>query len=131
MFVDASALRAILLGEDDAGLFIDKIEAAPRRVTSAIAVFETVRAVLREARGDAGRAREIVAAFLREAEIECVEIGAAECEAALEAMGRFGKGRHPAALNMGDCFAYACARSRGSPLLFKGDDFGKTDIAAA
>lgn len=131
MFIDASALCAILLGEDDAARFADKIEAAPSAVTSAIAVFETVRAVLRQARGDAGRARAIVADFLREAEVECIEIGLAECESALEAMARFGKGRHPAALNMGDCFAYACARSRGLPLLFKGDDFAKTDIAAA
>ena len=51
--------------------------------------------------------------------------------AAIGAWARFGKGRHPAALNFGDCFAYACARLGGQPLLFKGDDFGRTDIAVA
>jgi ribonuclease VapC len=131
MFVDASALCAILLGEDDAAHFADKIEAAPRAITSAVAVYETVRAVLRQKRGDASRARAVVAEFLREAEMECVEIGEAEQEAALDAMTRFGKGRHPAQLNMGDCFAYACAKTRDEPLLFKGDDFGQTDITIA
>ncbi|MFI4974628.1 MAG: type II toxin-antitoxin system VapC family toxin [Caulobacterales bacterium] len=131
MFVDASALCAILLNEDDAAAFADKIEAAPLRVTSAVAVFETVRAVLRQAHGDAGRARAIVAEFLVEADIGHVEIGTAECEAALDAMDRFGKGRHPARLNMGDCFAYACARTHDLPLLFKGGDFRETDIAIA
>jgi ribonuclease VapC len=87
--------------------------------------------VLRQTRGDAGRAKAVVAEFLREAEMACVEIGQAELDAALEAMTRFGKGRHPAQLNMGDCFAYACAKTRGEPLLFKGDDFSRTDIAIA
>ena len=131
MFIDASALCAILLSESDAAIFADKIEAAPRRMTSAVAVYETVRALLREGRGDAGRARQIAAEFLVEAQIECIEIGEAEMEAALDAMSRFGRGHHAASLNMGDCFAYACARTRNLPLLFKGNDFGKTDIPAA
>lgn len=61
---------------------------------------------------------------------EIVTIGKAEQRLALDAYARFGKGQHPAKLNMGDCFAYACARANGLPLLFKGNDFGQTDIEA-
>ena len=131
MFIDASALCAILLDEEDAAIIADKIEAAPLRLTSAIAAFETVRALMREGGGEPARARTIVDAFLREADVACVEIGKAELDLALEAMDRFGKGRHPARLNMGACFAYACARAHGQPLLFKGDDFSRTDVDAA
>ena len=64
-------------------------------------------------------------------EIEVIGIGPAEGDLALDAFERYGKGRHPARLNMGDCFAYACARTHGVPLLFKGDDFSHTDILIA
>ena len=57
-------------------------------------------------------------------------IGEQELEIATDAYAQYGKGRHPAALNMGDCFAYACAKANRASLLFKGDDFAKTDIAA-
>ena len=63
--------------------------------------------------------------------IEYVGIGRTEAELARLAYEKFGKGRHPAALNMGDCFAYACAKANNAKLLFKGDDFSQTDIAAA
>jgi ribonuclease VapC len=79
----------------------------------------------------ADQARNLVGRFVGEMEIRLVSIGPQESEVALDAMDRFGKGRHPAKLNLGDCFAYACARTHGAPLLFKGDDFGKTDIAVA
>ena len=65
------------------------------------------------------------------AETQVLPIGEAEQIAALEAHARFGKGVHPAKLNMGDCFAYACARVHGAPLLYKGEDFALTDIEAA
>jgi ribonuclease VapC len=131
MFVDASAMCAILLDEPESDLLASKLPRAAHRVTSAIAVFETVRALMRVRDMTPGQARGLVARFLSVADIESITIGDAEREAALEAMDRFGKGRHPARLNMGDCFAYACARSRDLPLLFKGDDFSKTDIASA
>ena len=76
-------------------------------------------------------ARDIVRRFLELAEIELHPIGEDELEQALLAFERFDKGRHPAALNLGDCFAYACSRSLRAPLLFKGDDFPRTDIDAA
>ena len=131
MFVDASAMCAILLNEPDADVIKLKLVAASVRFTSPIAVFETVLAVLRQKGGEPDQARATVARFIDVAEIEAVAIGDAEREAALEAMARFGKGRHPARLNMGDCFAYACAKVHGVPLLFKGDDFSKTDIDVA
>lgn len=131
MFVDASALCAILLEEPDGDELALKLAAAPYRMTSAVAVFETVRALVRVVDMDVPSARRAVMRFLDAAEIGAVEIGDAEREAALDAMDRFGKGRHPARLNMGDCFSYACARTHAAPLLFKGDDFGQTDIEAA
>jgi ribonuclease VapC len=129
MFVDASALCAILLAEPEAEALKAKLAEAPYRLTSAIAVFETVRALMRVTGREPSAVRVAVARLVDAAQIDFVDIGDAEREAALDAMDRFGKGRHPAALNMGDCFAYACARTHGAPLLFKGDDFNQTDMA--
>lgn len=131
MFVDASALCAILLEEPEGEALALKLSQASYRLTSAVAVFETVRALVRVIEMDVAAARAVVTHFLDGAEIRTVEIGDAEREVALDAMDRFGKGRHPAKLNMGDCFAYACARTHAAPLLFKGDDFSRTDITAA
>jgi ribonuclease VapC len=131
MFVDASAMCAILLDEPGSDGLANKLAATVHPVTSTIAIFETVRALIRVRDMDPRHARAVVARFLSVAGIESITIGDAEREDALEAMDHFGMGRHPARLNMGDCFAYACARSRDLPLLFKGDDFSKTDIAPA
>ncbi len=131
IFVDASALCAVLLAEPDAAHYAAKIRDATSVLTSPIAVFETVLAVARMADGNLLEARRDVADFLQRSRISVVEIGAAEQELALDAFERYGKGRHPARLNMGDCFAYACSRTLGVPLLFKGDDFSRTDIAVA
>lgn len=131
MFVDASALCAILLDESDADQIAIKLSQAPYRLTSAVAVFETVRALVRVVEMDVSDARAVVARFLDAAQISTVAIGDAEREAALDALQRFGKGRHPARLNMGDCFSYACARTHAAPLLFKGDDFSQTDLDLA
>jgi len=131
MFVDASAMCAILLAEDDADIYVQELARATGATTSAIAVFETVRALMRGAGLEPGEARTEVARFMAAAHITTSDIGPAERELALEALERFGKGRHPARLNMGDCFAYACARTQGARLLFKGEDFSETDIEAA
>jgi ribonuclease VapC len=69
-------------------------------------------------------------AFLDDGEIERIPVDVRQADAAVEAFRRFGKGRHPARLNIGDCFAYALAKTTGEPLLFKGADFGRTDIVA-
>lgn len=76
-------------------------------------------------------AERLVKNLLKEKKAEIVPIRDETCTIALDAFSRFGKGRHPAALNMGDCFAYACAKELGVPVLFKGDDFSKTDIEVA
>jgi ribonuclease VapC len=131
MFVDASALCGILLSEPEAETFKLKLSQATYRLTSAIAVFETVSALARERQMEVSRAHGIVARFLETADIRLVEIGEKEQMAAIAALERFGKSRHPAKLNMGDCFAYACAVTHAAPLLFKGDDFSRTDIAIA
>lgn len=131
MFVDASAMCAILLSEPDADVFAGKLAAASHRWTSPVAIFETVLAVSKWIGGDMALARSKVTEFLRLADIDVSAIGTAELALALDAHERYGKGRHPARLNMGDCFAYACARVHGAPLLLKGDDFSQTDVTEA
>ena len=131
MFIDASALCAILLDEPEARRFAGTIEGSDRPVTSAVAIYETSMAVARMNDGDVEGALRRVRALLASSDIEVVGIGEPEATAALDAHARFGKGRHPARLNMGDCFAYACARTHGVPLLFKGEDFALTDVRTA
>lgn len=131
MFVDASAIYTILLRESDADHLTAKLEEAERPLTSALAIFEAAAALARESNGDVSGARRRIKRFLDIWGIANVGIGEAERELALDALDRFGKGRHPARLNMGDCFAYACARTHGVPLLFQGDDFARTDIRLA
>lgn len=131
MFVDASALCAVLLREMDGLIYAERIRAAPRPRTSAVAVFETTLAVARTMGGDVAVARRDVDEFLALAGVELIAIGEPELARALDAFDRYGKGRHPARLNMGDCFAYGCAKTQGAPLLYKGDDFVLTDVAVA
>ena len=131
IFLDASALCAILLSEGDAETYATKLAAAKEPLTSPVAIFETVLAHARSLDGDVAAARRDTMRLIEAASVRVVAIGAEEQQAALDAFDRFGKGRHPARLNMGDCFAYACARTHGVPLLFKGDDFSQTDIPIA
>lgn len=131
MFIDASALCSVLLSEKDADHYDARIAAAAMPLTSAVSVFETVLAVARALDGDVAGARRAVREYLEASSVVVVSVGEAEVARALDAFDRYGKGRHPARLNMGDCFAYACARTHGVPLLFKGDDFRQTDIASA
>lgn len=131
MFVDASALTAILTDEQDARELLARLQMTSKRVTSPLAVWETVIAVARVLDLDVHEAEEAVEAFLALAKIEVQSVAAETRTIAIEAFARFGKGRHPAALNFGDCFAYACARQARLPLLYKSDDFPKTDIETA
>ncbi|AQR61543.1 VapC toxin family PIN domain ribonuclease [Brevundimonas sp. LM2] len=128
MFIDASAFCAVLLGEPERDLLLEQMISASHAYTSAIAVWETVRALSREADREIQQASMMVETLVDAIDAELVAIGMAEQRLAVEAFERFGKGRHPAALNMGDCFAYACARRLNVPLLFKGNDFSRTDI---
>lgn len=131
MFIDASALCAIMLNEPDRTLLEQRLAEAIDPLTSPIAVWEAVRAMVREIDIDVPEASERLTRYLDALGISIVTVGNAEGEMAVEAFDRFGKGRHPARLNMGDCFAYACARTNGRPLLFKGNDFAQTDIERA
>lgn len=130
MFIDASVLSAIILDEPDAVTLSAKIETADHRITSAIAVFETVLAVNRSQSGGHGRATRVVLDLLKRAGITIPAINERAGITAIETHARFGKGTgHPARLNMGDCFAYAMAKQHRVPLLYKGDDFAHTDLA--
>jgi ribonuclease VapC len=94
-------------------------------------VWETVAGLCRSYMYSVPAARTHVRRFLNAGNLQFVNIGEREFEIAADAYAQYGKGRHPAALNMGDCFAYACTRTNQSKLLFKGDDFSKTDIPSA
>lgn len=131
MFVDASALTAILTGESDERELLRRLQGGAGRQTSPMAIWETVVAVARRRRMEIDDAENVVESFLGLADIRVAAVPAEARHIAVAAFARFGKGRHPAALNFGDCFAYACARQAGMPLLFKGDDFPQTDIEPA
>ena len=128
MVIDSSALLAIVLDEPERDTFLDRIEAASRRLVSAATLMETA-IVVTNRRGEVAVSR--LRDFLVRAEIEIAAVDARHAEAAIDAFRRFGKGRHAAGLNFGDCFAYALAKATGEPLLYKGDDFGHTDIRSA
>ena len=128
MIVNSSALLAVVLHEPDLDRYLDAMLAADRRRMSAANWFEAAMVV--ESRGDpTGRAR--FDEFVRLADIELVPVSIGQAQAAREAWRMFGRGRHDARLNFGDCFAYALARTEGQPLLFKGGDFTLTDIEPA
>jgi ribonuclease VapC len=130
MFVDASALVAILTLEPDAQTLTARIEVESGLFTSPVAMFETVTAVARKSRLPAKRVLERVEAFLDDASIETRAVDQQIGKLAIDAHARYGKGSgHPARLNLGDCFAYAMAKRHGVPLLYKGDDFSQTDLA--
>ncbi|MEE7448363.1 VapC toxin family PIN domain ribonuclease [Methylobacterium radiotolerans] len=131
MFVDASALVAILTAEAERSTLLSRLDGAVDPVTSGLAVFETAIAVARKTAMSVADAEAQVAEFIRVAGLRIVPIAEAETALALAAHARYGKGRHPARLNLGDCFAYACARVHGVPLLYVGDDFPQTDIRSA
>jgi ribonuclease VapC len=131
MFVDASALVAILARETDWQDLVMRIDAADRVVVSPVVVDESVLAVARLRAVPVDAATMAVVDFVGIVRAETMPIDAAIGRLALDAFARFAKGRHAAALNMGDCFAYACARSRDLTLLAKGGDFARTDITLA
>jgi ribonuclease VapC len=125
MVIDSSAIVAVLLDEESATRIARTIEAASQRLLSAASLLEA-SIVIESRKGEAG-GRELDLLIYR-AGIEIVGVDEHQAEIARAAWRRFGRGRHPAALNYGDCFAYALAKSRDLPLLFQGDDFARTDI---
>ena len=125
MVLDTSALVAILLGEPEAPRFAEAIDAATSCLLSAASLLEA--SIVVETRKGEVAGRELDLLIYR-AGIEIVPVDQEQTEIARDAWRRFGKGRHRAALNYGDCIAYALAKVSGAPLLFKGDDFSHTDL---
>lgn len=128
MIIDTSALMAILLAESEAATFEDLVTGAEGVAMSAATLVELN---LVTARRLAPSVWPEVDDLLRRMEVDVIPFTAEHAALAREGFRRFGKGRHPAGLNLGDCFAYALARATNQPLLFKGDDFAQTDVKAA
>src|SRR5271170_757217 len=128
MVVDTSAIIAVLLVEPEAAQFSRVLADTPRTLMSAVTRVE-LSFVAEGRKGSIGRA--VLENFLRDSRIEVVAVSLRHAEIAIEAFRRFGRGRHRAALNIGDCFSYALAKATGLPLLFKGADFIHTDIQPA
>ncbi len=125
MVVDTSALLVILLGEAERGRFLRLLSESETRLLSAANALET--AIVVEARRGEAAGRELDL-FLHRTEIEIVAVDSEQFSIARFAWRRFGKGRHPASLNFGDCFAYALTKTSNEPLLAKGEDFRQTDL---
>lgn len=129
MFVDASAIVAIMMEEPGSRQLAERLESAAQPMTSPIAIFEAVLAIRRILQVSVEIASDRVDDFLAITGTRSISVTPDIAALALDAFARYGKGQgHPAQLNMGDCFAYAVAKKQDAPLLFKGGDFGKTDI---
>ena len=128
MVIDTSAVVAILFDEEDGLRYGDAIAGAATRLVSAVTRVE-LTCVVEGRKGDAGRER--LERFLALTNAEIVTVTPQQATLAIGAFRHYGKGRHPAGLNIGDCFSYALASATGYPLLFKGDDFGQTDLRSA
>ena len=127
MVIDTSAMIAILLNEPGADRLIAALEADPTRLVSAATVVETSLVVLGRF-GEAGDPQ--LDRLLKAVNAKVVPVGDEQVTIARDAAVRFGRGRHEAGLNFGDCFSYALSMESGEPLLFVGNDFAKTDVAA-
>jgi ribonuclease VapC len=125
MVIDTSALVAILFDEPDAERFEIAIESDPRRLMSAASVLEAAMVVETRLGEAGGRELDLL---LYKAQIDIVAVTVEQVEVARYAFRTYGKGRHPAGLNYGDCFAYALSKTSGEALLFKGNDFSQTDV---
>lgn len=129
MYVDASAMVAILLNEPERDTMLERISVVATPITSMVSFYEAMAAIGRST-SERSTAAAIVERFLESANIQIVDIGFDLLDDLERAYRLYGKGSgHPAQLNMGDCFSYAAAKSRGVPLLYKGNDFAQTDLA--
>ena len=128
MVIDTSAIVAILFGEPERAAFNEKIAADSTRLISAPTLVEC-HLVIEARKESLGRAE--LELFVYEAALTVVPFDQSQADLATVGWRTYGKGRHPASLNFGDCFAYALAKVSDQPLLFKGDDFSQTDVAKA
>ena len=130
MFVDTSVVVAILSQEDDAGDLSRRLEAAPVKFTSPLVILEAAMRLSTKLDVEPLLAHAAIAAFLQEADMQVMQIESETAALAVGAFQLYGKGRgHPAQLNLADCMSYACAKGGQMPLLYKGNDFAKTDLA--
>lgn len=127
MVIDSSAIIAILLGEAEAGPIIDALTDAEYVFVSAATIVE-INVVQCLKNGEAGL--DELDSLLAELRPDIIPVTARQARIAREAFRQYGRGRHPARLNFGDCFSYALAKDTGQPLLFKGNDFSRTDLEA-
>ena len=125
MVIDTSALAAIFFREPEREKFRDAITAAPSRLISAATLLEAGMVIEGRRGSAAGREFDL---FVLRSSFQIVSVDAEQAELARSAWRKYGKGRHPAALNLGDCFVYALAKTSGEPILAKGTDFVQTDI---
>jgi ribonuclease VapC len=125
--VDTSAVITIMFGDAAAASLVTTLELADARVMSHLSVLEAIMVLSRIS----SQPQTIVDGYLLEAKIDTYDFDAVQARWARHAFLTYGKGRHPARLNFGDCISYALAKSMGIPLLYVGSDFNKTDIAAA
>lgn len=129
MYVDASAIVAVLIGEADGSQLLARIEESRSPFTSIVTKVEAALAIGR-AMGDVKTGAELVDALLDQLDVRVDAVPADLYESIMQAAARYGKGAgHPARLNFGDCFSYAMAKRASVPLLYKGGDFSKTDLA--
>lgn len=129
MFVDTSAIVAILCGESDAAELAQRLAAAERRFTSPVVRLEACMVLASRLDMAPTQANALFDEFLEEANVSMIPIDDKIGSLAVACFETFGKGRHSARLNLGGCLSYACARAYRSPLLFKGEDFSQTDMA--
>jgi ribonuclease VapC len=129
IFLDASAMVSMIAGEEDAVTLSERLDAHEEKMTSAIAYWETVVALSRSHNYAPDVASDVVRSFIDARVIRINPISFLETQEAISAYKRYGKGRDPAGLNMGDCFAYASAKTSDADLLYKGNDFAQTDLA--
>jgi ribonuclease VapC len=128
MVVDTSAILAVIFEEPDADFFLHKLAKARSRQTSVVSYVEASMLMISRRGADAESELDLM---LQDAEINIVPVSLDQARLARTVFRIYGKRRHPASLNFGDCFSYALAKSTGEPLLFKGLDFAKTDVLPA
>jgi ribonuclease VapC len=128
MIIDTSALIAVLEQEPEAERIAPTLAFAPERMLSAANLVEVGIAMQARRSDDGARDLDLLLAKLR---VDIITVTAIQADIARKAFRRYGRGRHAANLNFGDCFAYALAKDKSAPLLFKGNDFGRTDVMVA
>ncbi|HTT98730.1 MAG TPA: type II toxin-antitoxin system VapC family toxin [Rhizomicrobium sp.] len=128
MVIDSSALFAIVFDEPDHPAYLEAIITAVSLTISAPTLFECRMVALRKSGPDL---EERILSLLKKSQVSVAAFDEHHVELAMQAFHRYGKGRHAAGLNFGDCFAYALAKSLNEPLLYKGADFARTDIVSA